>query len=52
MTERHEVERIWKHIAFRNPASFTETYGFSGSQGMVNLEGVLLRPRACRRARC
>ena len=43
MTEA-KVERIWKHIAFRNPASFTETYGFSGSQGMVNLEGVLLRP--------
>jgi pimeloyl-ACP methyl ester carboxylesterase len=39
-----KVERVWKHIAFRNPASFTETYGFAGSQGLVNLEGVLLRP--------
>lgn len=45
MTRReHQVERQWKHIAFRNPAAFTETYGFSGSQGLVNLEGVLLRP--------
>lgn len=46
MTERqeHQVERHWKHIAFRNPAAFTETYGFAGSQGLVNLEGVLLRP--------
>ncbi|MRX50548.1 alpha/beta hydrolase [Paracoccus sp. S-4012] len=47
MTEAQEypVERLWKHIAFRNPAAFTETYGFSGSQGMVNLEGVLIRPQ-------
>ncbi len=44
MSEGHTVERLWKHIAFRNQGSFTETYGFSGSQGMVNLEGVLLRP--------
>lgn len=38
------VDRIWRHVSFPNPASFTETYGFSGSQGLVNLEGVLLRP--------
>ncbi len=36
----------WKHVAFANPARFTETYGFSGSQGLVNLEGVLLRPES------
>lgn len=34
----------WKHVTFANPGRFTETYGFSGSQGQVNLEGVLLRP--------
>ena len=40
----HEVVAEWKHVVFRNPARFTETYGFSGSQGLVNLEGVLLKP--------
>ncbi|MCL4188003.1 MAG: alpha/beta hydrolase [Rhodobacteraceae bacterium] len=43
-TPTYPVIRSWKHIAFRNPAAFTETYGFSGSQGAVNLEGVLLHP--------
>lgn len=36
----------WKHVTFANPGRFTETYGFSGSQGQVNLEGVLLRPES------
>lgn len=40
----HEVVAEWKHVVFRNQARFTETYGFSGSQGLVNLEGVLLKP--------
>lgn len=40
----HEIEGTWKHLRFKNPARFTETYGFTGSQGDVNLEGVLLRP--------
>jgi hypothetical protein len=38
------VTHTWKHIAFKNPGKFTETYGFSGAQGAVNLEGILLRP--------
>ncbi|MGE4335201.1 MAG: alpha/beta hydrolase [Pigmentiphaga sp.] len=37
---RHE----WVHVAYPDQALFAETYGFSGSQGMVNLEGVLVRP--------
>jgi dienelactone hydrolase len=34
----------WVHIAYRESGKFVETYGFSGNQGMVNLEGVLIRP--------
>ena len=32
----------WVHIAYRETSAFTETYGFSGSQGAVNLEGLLI----------
>lgn len=34
----------WVHVAYHEQAEFTETYGFSGSQQMVNLEGILIRP--------
>jgi len=34
----------WVHIQYQEPSAFTETYGYSGSQGAVNLEGLLLRP--------
>lgn len=34
--------RQWVHIAYRETSAFTETYGFSGSQGAVNLEGLLI----------
>lgn len=34
----------WKHIAFAANRAFTETYGFSGSQGLTHVEGVLIRP--------
>jgi hypothetical protein len=40
-----DVERLPQHVAFRDTAAFTETYGFAGNSGMVNLEGQLLRPR-------
>ena len=40
-----ELEYEWLHVAYAEPAAFTETYGFVGSQGKVNLEGVLIRPR-------
>lgn len=42
---RFDVDTEWVHLAYREAAGFTETYGFSGSQGMVNLEGLRLRPR-------
>ena len=34
-------------IRFKDNASFTETYGFVGSQGLVVLEGMHFRPRGC-----
>ena len=34
----------WKHLTFNGNQRFSETYGFSGSQGAVNLEGILIRP--------
>ena len=40
----HEIVFDWVHIAHEEPVVFAETYGFSGSQGMINLEGVRIRP--------
>lgn len=39
-----ELVRQWIHINYEEASQFTETYGFSGSQGAVNLEGLLIRP--------
>lgn len=35
----------WVHICYDEDASFAETYGFSGNQGKVNLEGIRILPR-------
>ena len=37
-----DLQHQWVHIAYRETSAFTETYGFSGSQGAVNLEGLLI----------
>ena len=42
------VERQWVHVAYAETTRMTETYGFVGSQGTVNLEGVLMQPRGRR----
>ena len=39
------INRRWVHIAYEETSAFTEVYGFVGSRGTVNLEGVLLEPR-------
>jgi len=39
----------WVHIQYQESSAFTETYGFSGSQGAVNLEGLLISPPAASR---
>ena len=35
----------WVHIQYPDNASFREVYGFAGSQGMVNLEGIRFLPK-------
>lgn len=39
----------WVHIQYQENSAFTETYGFSGSQGAVNLEGLLISTPASSR---
>ncbi|MBT3790387.1 MAG: alpha/beta fold hydrolase [Alphaproteobacteria bacterium] len=41
----HEIERSPVIVQFEDNSSFTETYGFVGSQGYVFLEGQLILPR-------
>jgi hypothetical protein len=40
-----EVVPEWVYVQFAESSQFTEVYGFSGSQGKVNLEGVRLVPK-------
>ena len=44
MSQAFEVQAEWVHLQYEESAAFTETYGFSGSQGAVNLEGIRFRP--------
>lgn len=40
-----EVAPEWVHVAYQETAQFTEVYGFAGTQGTVNLEGVRFVPK-------
>jgi pimeloyl-ACP methyl ester carboxylesterase len=40
-----EVAPEWVHVQYSETSQFTEVYGFSGSQGTVNCEGVRYVPR-------
>lgn len=40
-----EIEFTWLHLQYKENSAFVETYGFSGNQGAVNLEGILMRPK-------
>src|SRR2546429_9854615 len=40
-----ELAPEWVHVQYAESAQFTEVYGFVGSQGMVNLEGVRFVPK-------
>ncbi|MDO8279447.1 MAG: alpha/beta fold hydrolase [Burkholderiaceae bacterium] len=44
-TPSYEIDAEWVHLQYEEKSQFTETYGFSGNQGAVNLEGLVLRPR-------
>ncbi|MES2975387.1 MAG: alpha/beta hydrolase [Pseudomonadota bacterium] len=43
--EDDAIETRWIHLQYEEASAFNETYGFSGSQGAVNVEGLLLRAR-------
>jgi pimeloyl-ACP methyl ester carboxylesterase len=43
---QHELSFEWVHLSYQEQGRFAETYGFAGSQGAVNLEGILIRPVA------
>src|SRR5262245_12770928 len=40
-----EIEYRWLHLQYEEKSAFVETYGFSGNQGAVNLEGILMVPK-------
>jgi pimeloyl-ACP methyl ester carboxylesterase len=40
-----DVAPEWVHVQYREAAQFTEVYGFAGSQGAVNCEGVRFVPK-------
>jgi hypothetical protein len=44
-TRNFEIETDWLHIQYDETSAFTETYGFAGNQGVVSLEGILMRPK-------
>jgi len=44
MNTKAEWQRIPLIVSFPETAKYTETYGFAGNSGKVNLEGQLLRP--------
>ncbi len=40
-----EIAPEWVHVQYREASQFTEVYGFAGSQGMVNCEGLRFVPK-------
>ena len=44
MSSTFNVQAEWVHLQYNEQAAFTETYGFSGNQGAINLEAIRFRP--------
>ncbi|MBL0420085.1 alpha/beta fold hydrolase [Ramlibacter sp. AW1] len=44
-TPRYPIDAEWVHIKFAQSSAFKEVYGFAGTQGFVNLEGIRYVPR-------
>ncbi|MBO9513197.1 MAG: alpha/beta hydrolase [Variovorax sp.] len=38
------ITHQWVHVSYAETSRMTETYGFVGSQGTINLEGLLMHP--------
>jgi pimeloyl-ACP methyl ester carboxylesterase len=43
--QKYEVHPEWVHVKFPETSTFKEVYGFAGSQGVVNLEGIRYIPQ-------
>ena len=41
----YEIAGEWVHVQYAERAQFTDVYGFAGTQGMVNCEGVRYLPK-------
>ena len=41
----YEVQPEWVHVQYKETSQFTEVYGFVGSQGTVNCEGLRYLPK-------
>ena len=41
----YEIAPEWVHIQYPETSQFREVYGFAGSSGMVNLEGIRFVPK-------
>lgn len=45
MRSEYELDFSWLHVSYSETNQFVETYGFTGSQNLIQLEGILIRPR-------
>ena len=43
MVTADDIEFEWVHVQYAETGGFADVYGFSGNQGMVNLEGIRMR---------
>jgi hypothetical protein len=39
-----EIRAEWAHVSYSETSALREVYGFAGSQGAVNLEGIRFLP--------
>jgi dienelactone hydrolase len=44
MTDSLQIQADWVHISYQETQSMREVYGFAGTQGRINLEGLRFRP--------
>lgn len=44
-TQQADVDYQWIPLNYEEKNAFNETYGFSGSQNRIHIEGILMRPR-------
>jgi hypothetical protein len=40
-----DIESDWVHIQYPETSAFRDVYGFASQSGMVNIEGIRLRPK-------